>query len=186
MSAQAAAVRLTPPLDERTARSLEAGARVLISGEIIAARDQAHMRMLEALGRGEPLPFDPMGAVVYYVGPTPGTGGRPVGSAGPTTSARMDLLTEPLLAAGVRAVMGKGPRSREVVAALARHGAVYLAATGGAGALLGAKVVSAEVIAWEDLGCEAVRRLVVRDFPAIVAVDASSRDLFARRAGRGR
>ena len=175
-------VRIVAPLDEPTVRRLRAGARVLISGEVIGARDQAHVRMIEALEKGERLPFDPAGAVIYYVGPTPPGGppgaARAVGAAGPTTSSRMDSLTAPLLAAGVRATMGKGPRSREVVEAMHRHGAVYLAATGGAGALLGARIERAEVIAYEDLGCEALRRLLVRDFPALVAIDAEGRDLF--------
>lgn len=171
-------VRITPPLDEATLRELCAGTRVLITGELIGARDQAHVRMNEALARGEPLPFDPEGAVIYYVGPTPGSEGRAVGAAGPTTSSRMDPLAGPLFAAGVKATMGKGPRTPPAKDAMRRCGAVYLAATGGAGALLGARVERAEVIAYEDLGPEALRRLVVRDFPAVVAVDLDGRDLF--------
>ncbi len=171
-------VRITPPLDEATLRDLGAGTRVLITGELIGARDQAHVRINEALARGEPLPFCPEGAVIYYVGPTPGGEGRALGAAGPTTSSRMDSLAGPLFAAGVKATMGKGPRTRGAKDAMRRWGAVYLAATGGAGAMLGARVERAELIAYEDLGPEALRRLVVRDFPAIVAVDLAGRDLF--------
>jgi len=177
-------VRITPPLDDETLGRLAAGTRVLISGDIIGARDQAHLRMNEALARGEGLPFDPKGAIVYYVGPTPGTGGRAVGAAGPTTSARMDSICEPLFAAGVKATMGKGPRGPDAREAMRRHGAIYLAATGGAGALLGARIEKVEVLAYEDLGCEALRRVTVRDFPAVVAIDAAGRDLFQRNPGR--
>ncbi len=171
-------IRITPPLDAETLGRLAAGTRVLITGEIIGARDQAHLRMNEALGRGEKLPFDPRGAIVYYVGPTPGSGGRAVGAAGPTTSARMDSICEPLFIAGVAATMGKGPRTSPAKEAMKRHGAIYLAATGGAGALLGARIEKAEVIAYDELGCEALRRLTVRDFPAVVAIDLEGRDLF--------
>ena len=176
-------VRITTPLDGEALARLAAGTRVLISGEIIGARDQAHLRINEALARGDELPFDPRGAVVYYVGPTPGTEGRAVGAAGPTTSTRMDAICEPLFAAGVKATIGKGPRTAPAKEAMRRHGAVYLAATGGAGALLGGRIEKAEILAYEDLGCEALRRITVRDFPAVVAVDASGRDLFEREPG---
>ncbi|MHC4247792.1 MAG: FumA C-terminus/TtdB family hydratase beta subunit [Planctomycetota bacterium] len=179
-------VRITPPLDEETLGRLAAGTRVLISGEMIGARDQAHLRMNEALARGQELPFDPRGAIIYYVGPTPGTGGRAVGAAGPTTSARMDSICEPLFRSGVRATVGKGPRTAPAKEAMRRHGAVYLAATGGAGALLGARIEKAEVLAYDDLGCEALRRLTVRDFPAVVAIDLAGRDLFEEGPAAGR
>ena len=180
-------VRITPPLDEETLARLVAGTRVLITGDVLGARDQAHLRMNEALARGEELPFDPAGAIMYYVGPTPGTGGRAVGAAGPTTSARMDSICEPLFRAGIRATVGKGPRTPRAKEAMRRYGAVYLAATGGAGALLGARIEEAETLAYEDLGCEALRRLRVRDFPAVVAIDLAGRDLFEEAvAGAGR
>lgn len=172
------AIKAPLPLDDETLGRLKAGMRVLITGELICARDAAHARMIKALDSGKPLPFDPRGAVIYYVGPTPGDENRPVGSAGPTTSARMDGLLEPLLEAGVRATVGKGPRTKAAKDALKRHGAVYFAATGGAGALLGSKVEKAEILAYDDLGAEALRRFVVRDFPAIVAIDTEGRDLF--------
>jgi fumarate hydratase subunit beta len=173
-----AVVNLTAPLDDATVRRLCVGTVVSIRGRMIAARDQAHLRMVAALAKGEKLPFDPVGAVVYYVGPTPPSGGHAVGAAGPTTSTRMDALVEPLFAAGVRATVGKGPRSAAAKESMKRHGAVYLAATGGAGALLGSRIVKADVIAYADLGPEALRVFEVRDFPAIVAIDAEGRDLF--------
>lgn len=171
-------VRITTPLDDEAVASLEVGTPVLISGLVYGARDQAHIRMVAAIKEGRPLPFDPVGACVYYVGPTPGSEGRAVGAAGPTTSSRMDSLAEPLFEAGVKATIGKGPRTAAAKEAMRRHGAIYFAATGGAGALLGSKITEAEVIAYEDLGPEALREIVVEDFPAIVAVDARGRDLF--------
>jgi fumarate hydratase subunit beta len=179
-------IRIAPPLDAEALGRLVAGTRVLITGTVIGARDQAHLRMNEALARGDDLPFDPRGAIVYYVGPTPGSDGRAVGAAGPTTSARMDAICEPLFSAGVAATMGKGPRTPPATKAMRRHGAIYLAATGGAGALLGARIERAEIIAYEDLGCEALRRLTVRDFPAVVAIDLAGRDLFEEAVARGR
>jgi len=171
-------VRLTPPLDDAQIRSLRVGTPVTITGRMIGARDQAHLRMIAALEAGERLPFDPAGAVMYYVGPTPSISGQAVGAAGPTTSTRMDALVEPLFAAGVRATVGKGPRSDAAKESMKRHGAVYLAATGGAGALLGARIEKAEVLAYEDLGPEALRMFEVRDFPAVVAIDVEGNDLF--------
>jgi fumarate hydratase subunit beta len=170
--------RLNPPLDDDTARSLRAGAEVRFNGVLYSARDAAHKRLCEALERGEDLPFDPAGAVIYYVGPTPGAPGQVLGAAGPTTSYRMDAYAPQLIRAGVRGMIGKGARSPEVIDAMRESGAVYFAATGGAGALLARAIVEAEVIAYEDLGAEAVRRLVVEDFPAIVAVDASGASLY--------
>jgi len=180
-----APIRITPPLDAEVLSRLVAGTRVLITGTLVGARDQAHLRMNEALAAGEDLPFDPRGAIIYYVGPTPGSGDRAVGAAGPTTSVRMDSICEPLFSAGVAATMGKGPRTSSAKDAMRQHGAIYLAATGGAGALLGARIVKAEVIAYDELGCEALRRLTVRDFPAIVAIDLTGRDLFEEAAALG-
>ena len=176
-----APVQIVPPLDEATARGLRAGTEVRISGIVYAARDAAHKRLVAALDRGEALPFDVAGAVIYYVGPTPGAPGQIVGAAGPTTSYRMDAYAPRLLALGLRGMIGKGNRSPEVIAAMRQHGAVYFAATGGAGALLGRCIVRAEIVAYEDLGPEALRRFEVRDFPAIVAIDAEGRSLFTDR-----
>ncbi len=167
------AVRL--PLDAPL--ELPAGTEVRISGPVYAARDAAHRRIFEALDRGESPPFDLSGATIYYVGPTPGGPGRPVGSAGPTTSSRMDGYTPRLLALGLRATIGKGGRSPEVIEAIRRHRAVYFLAVGGAGALLGRCVVHEEIVAYADLGPEAVRRLTLRDFPAWVAVDSWGRTM---------
>ncbi len=151
---------------------------MLISGVVYTARDAAHQRLVQALDRGEKLPFDPRGQTLYYVGPTPAQPGRVIGSAGPTTSSRMDRYTPPLLAAGIRAMIGKGSRSPEVRKAIAGHRAVYLAATGGAGALLGNTIKKAEVIAYPELGTEAVRRLEVKDLPAVVVNDIHGADLY--------
>ncbi|MHB1361761.1 MAG: Fe-S-containing hydro-lyase [Thermoleophilia bacterium] len=171
-------VRLKPPLSEDDARSLEAGTRVLVSGTVFTARDAAHRRLIESIDRGEELPFDLEGQVIYYVGPTPASPGKPVGSAGPTTSSRVDRYTPQLLARGVRAVIGKGDRGPEVAAALKENGAVYLAAVGGARALLAGRIASAEVIAWPELGTEAVYRFEVEDFPAIVVMDSRGGNLY--------
>ncbi|MBP8304244.1 MAG: fumarate hydratase C-terminal domain-containing protein [Phycisphaerae bacterium] len=169
---QTKAIRLAPPLDEQTARSLRAGDEVLISGVVYTARDMAHQRMCLALEQGQALPFDLEGAVLYFVGPTPARPGRVIGAAGPTTASRMDAFSPMLIAAGLRAMIGKGYRGGEVREALVRHGAVHLSAMGGAGALLSLHIVGAELIAYEDLGTEAIRRLTVVDFPAIVAYDS--------------
>ncbi len=174
----AEAVRVTAPLGAEEARSLRAGTRVLISGTAYTARDAAHKRMVEILAAGGALPFDLSGAVIYYAGPTPARPGKPIGSVGPTTSSRMDRYVEPLLAAGLRGMIGKGERSAEVRQALSRHGAVYFAATGGAGALLARHIRSAEVVAWPELGPEAVRRIELVDFPALIACDAAGGDLY--------
>ncbi len=163
---------LSPPLSESACRSLKAGEWLLLNGVIYTARDMAHRRFIEALDSGEGLPFDADGAVIYFVGPTPARPGHVIGAAGPTTSSRMDDFSVRLTAGGVRATIGKGYRSDEVRKGLKRYGAVHLSATGGAGALLSKHVVEADVIAYEDLGPEAVRRLKVFDFPAVVAYDA--------------
>jgi len=179
-------VRLTTPLERRDVDSLHAGDRVLLSGVVYTARDAAHARLIALLEQGQPLPFPTEGRVLYYVGPTPPRPGTPIGSAGPTTSGRMDSYTPALLAAGIKGLIGKGSRSIEVRDALAKHHAVYFAATGGAGALLARRIKSAEVIAWEDLGAEAVRRLVFEDFPLVVIDDVFGNDLYEEGVARYR
>ncbi len=171
-------VRLTTPLSRPDVESLHAGDRVLLSGVVYTARDAAHARLIALLEQGRPLPFPAEGQVLYYVGPTPPRPGMPIGSAGPTTSGRMDPYTPALLAAGIAGLIGKGSRSTEVRDSLVKHHAVYFAATGGAGALLARKIKSAEVVAWEDLGAEAVRRLVFEDFPLVVIDDVFGNDLY--------
>lgn len=170
--------RLTPPLSDDVVSSLHVGDRVLISGVIYTGRDAAHKRIVESISRGDTLPFDLKGQVIYYTGPSATRPGMIIGSAGPTTSVRMDRYLEPTLAQGIKATIGKGHRTPEAIEAMKRHGAVYLMATGGAGALLSKTVRSVEVIAYEDLGTEAVRRLVVEDFPAVVANDSYGNDIF--------
>jgi fumarate hydratase subunit beta len=170
--------RLSAPLTEAAVADLRAGDEVLISGVVYAARDQAHKRLCDLLERGEPLPVNLEGAIIYFVGPTPAGEGRAIGSAGPTTSSRMDAFTPKLLAAGLKATIGKGYRSREVQEALVRHKAVHLAAMGGYGALLAEHITASEVVAYEDLGAEAIRRLVFEDFPAIVAYDCYGESVY--------
>ena len=167
-----AIIHLQTPLAEETVRGLRAGDEVLISGAVLTARDAAHVRLCSLIEAGERLPVDLAGQVIYFVGPTPGRGARPVGSAGPTTSSRMDRFSRPLYAAGLRGTIGKGYRGVEVIRSLQEFGAVHFSALGGAGALLSQCIQSAEVIAYEDLGTEAIRRLVVADFPATVAYDS--------------
>lgn len=154
------------------AARLRAGQRVLLSGVVYTARDAAHKRLMELLDRGEPPPFPLEGAAIYYAGPTPAPAGLPIGSCGPTTSGRMDPYTPRLLDLGVKCMIGKGGRGPEVVQAMVRNGAVYLCAIGGAGALAARCVESAQVLAFEDLGCESVKRLTLRDFPLIVGIDS--------------
>lgn len=172
------AARLSAPLTGVDLSSLRSGREVLISGTILAARDQAHKRLVALLEAGKALPVDLAWQVIYYVGPTPPKPGRAVGSAGPTTSGRMDHLTAPLLEKGVKALLGKGRRSAEVKEAMRARGAVYLAALGGAGALYGQRIESAEVLAWPELGPEALMALKVADFPAIVINDLHGGDLY--------
>ena len=174
------AIELKAPITKEKLAALRAGDRVLITGTIYTARDQAHKRICEALDRGDELPFEIEGSIIYYVGPTPAPPGRPIGSAGPTTSYRMDPYAPRLLDLGQYAMIGKGPRSEEVNEAVVRNGAVYFAAIGGAAALISKSVKSAEVIAFEDLGAEAVRRLEVEDMPVIVAVDSLGTDLYRK------
>jgi fumarate hydratase subunit beta len=169
---------VSAPLDGATAKSLKAGELVSISGVIYTARDAAHKRLVELIRKGEPLPIELEGQVIYYAGPTPNKPGRPIGSAGPTTSYRMDPYAPLLIERGLRGMIGKGERSEPVVDAMKKYGAVYFAATGGAGVLIARSVQSAEVIAYPDLGPEAIRRLEVKDLPAIVAQDSHGGNLY--------
>ena len=166
------------PYDEQTARGLHSGDYVYITGTIYTARDAAHKRMYEALEKGDALPFDIKNQVIYYMGPSPAREGRPIGSAGPTTASRMDKYTPALLGLGLRGMIGKGKRTEAVKNAIIRNGAVYFAAVGGAGALLSKAIISSEVIAYDDLGTEAVRKLQVKDFPVIVVIDSDGNNLY--------
>ncbi len=176
--------RITAPLDKDTAGKLRAGDYVWISGTIYTARDAAHKRMQEALDRGERLPVDWKDNIIYYMGPSPAREGRVIGSAGPTTSSRMDPYTPRLLDMGLCGMIGKGKRSPEVLDAIVRNGAVYFAAVGGAGALLSRQIKKAEVVAYGDLGTEAIRKLEVEDFPVIVVIDKEGNDLY-KNNGKG-
>ena len=166
------------PISKEDALSLKSGDYVYITGTIYTARDAAHKRMQEALDRGEPLPIDLKNNIIYYMGPSPAREGRPIGSAGPTTASRMDRYTPQLLDLGLGGMIGKGKRSPEVIEGIVRNGAVYFAAVGGAGALLSKCITTSEVIAYDDLGTEAVRRLTVENFPAIVVIDAEGNNLY--------
>ncbi|MCR5654676.1 MAG: Fe-S-containing hydro-lyase [Lachnospiraceae bacterium] len=169
---------LTAPLSAEDADSLQAGDYVYLTGTIYTARDAAHKRMYEALENGEKLPFDVSGNIIYYMGPSPAREGRPIGSAGPTTASRMDKYAPKLLDLGLRGMIGKGKRTKEVHEAIVRNHAVYFAAVGGAGALLSKTIKSSEVIAYDDLGTEAIRKLQVEDFPVIVVIDKDGKDLY--------
>ena len=175
-------IRLTAPFDRETARTLKSGDSVLLSGVIYTARDAAHKRLCELVAAGKELPLDMQGATIYYVGPTPAKEGQPIGSAGPTTSYRMDAYSPTLIAQGETGMIGKGKRGPEVVAAMKEHGAVYFGAIGGCGALLSKCVKKAEVIAYEDLGAEAIRRLEIEDLPVTVIIDSEGNNLYE--AGR--
>lgn len=166
------------PLDTETISGLRAGDFVYISGTIYTARDAAHKRMSEALKEGKSLPVELENNIIYYMGPSPAREGRPIGSAGPTTSGRMDKYTPELLDLGLKGMIGKGRRSAAVKEAIVRNGCVYFAAIGGAGALLSKAITASEIIAYEDLGTEAVRKLEVADFPAIVVMDVLGNDLY--------
>jgi len=178
MSEPVRTIKLKPPLNDSDVSSLQIGDKVLIDGTIYTARDAAHKRLFELIETKKDLPFSLKGEVIYYVGPTPPRPGRPIGAAGPTTSYRMDPYTPRLVELGLKATIGKGPRASEVIDAMKKFKAVYLVAIGGTGALLGRQVVKSELIAFEDLGTEAIRRLTIRDFPAIVANDVTGRDIF--------
>ena len=170
-------VRVSLPLTDDAVDSLRVGDSVSLSGEVFTARDAAHKRMVEALARGEPLPVDLRGQVIYYVGPTPARPGEVIGSAGPTTAVRMDPFTPSLLEAGLRGAIGKGGRGPEVREALLRHRAVYFLAVGGAGALLSKRIRRVETVAYDDLGTEAMRLMELDGFPALVCNDAHGGDL---------
>ena len=173
--------RIDLPLTDATVAGLAAGDEVALHGVLYVARDAAHRRFMEALAAGRDLPFDPAGQLVYYMGPTPAPSGRVIGSCGPTTASRMDAMTVPLLERGLKGTMGKGRRSDAVRDACVRFGAVYLVAFGGCGAYLSGFVTAAETVAYADLGPEALLRLTVRGFPAIVGLDSRGGDLYARR-----
>ena len=171
-------VKLSTPLTKDKIKDLKAGDFVYITGTIYTARDAAHKRMIEAVGNGESLPLDLKDEVIYYMGPSPAREGRVIGSAGPTTASRMDKYAPTFLDMGQSAMIGKGKRSDAVHEAIVRNGAVYFAAIGGAGALLSKKIKASEVIAYDDLGTEAIRKLTVEDFPVIVVIDSTGRDLY--------
>ncbi len=170
--------KLQPPLSDSDVRALKAGDEVAVSGVVYTARDMAHKRLCETIDAGQKLAFELEGAVIYFVGPSPSRPGKVIGAAGPTTSSRMDAFSPKLIARGLRAMIGKGYRGGEVRDALKKYGAVHLSAIGGAGALLSKYIVSAEVIAYDDLGTEAVRKLEVVDFPAIVAYDCYGNSVY--------
>jgi fumarate hydratase subunit beta len=177
-------MHITSLLEAEIIEKLTVGTRVLISGVMYTARDAAHHRLIQALDRGEGLPFDLKGQTLYYMGPSPARPGQVVGSAGPTTSSRMDIYTPRLIAAGIKAMIGKGSRSPGVREAIRKYKAVYLVTIGGAGALLAKSIRQAEVIAYDDLGAEAILRLNVENFPAIVANDIYGQDLFEQGKAR--
>ncbi len=168
------------PLKKEQATDLTAGDYVYISGVVYVARDAAHKRMMEALERGEELPIDVKDNLIYYMGPTPAREGRVIGSAGPTTASRMDKYTPTLLDMGLAGMIGKGKRTQAVADAIVRNSAVYFAAVGGAGALLSKCIVKSEVVCYEDLGAEAIRRIEVKDFPVIVVMDSKGGNLYER------
>jgi len=171
-------IKLTVPLSEADVVRLKAGDLVFLSGVLYTARDAAHKRLVDLIREGKPLPFDLSGSVIYFAGPSPARPGKPIGSVGPTTSGRMDAYSPILVEKGLRGMIGKGTRSPEVVESLVARKAVYFAATGGAAALLAKSVTASEVVAYEELGPEAVRRLTVKDFPVVVVNDAAGNDLY--------
>jgi len=171
-------VKLQPPLSAEDIELLKAGDEVQISGAIYTARDMAHKRLCKSIDSGDKLPFELEGSIIYFVGPTPARPGHIIGAAGPTTSSRMDAYSPKLIANGLRAMIGKGYRGVEVIDALKKYGAVHLSAVGGAGALLSKHIVSSEVIVYEDLGAEAIRKLDVVDFPAVVAYDSRGNTVY--------
>lgn len=170
--------KVTAPLSNEDAKSLKVGDYVYITGTIYTARDAAHKRMQEALEKGESLPIDMKNNIIYYMGPSPARKGRPIGSAGPTTASRMDKYAPGLLDLGLKGMIGKGKRSGEVVDAIIRNGCVYFAAVGGAGAILSKCIKSSEIVAYDDLGTEAIRKLYVEDFPSIVVIDSNGNNLY--------
>jgi len=171
-------MRVGTPLSDDVINRLRSGDKVLISGIIYTGRDAAHKRLVDLMERGEALPFDLKGQIIYFVGPTPARPGRPVGSAGPTTSYRMDAYSPKLIEKGLKGMIGKGARSKEVIEAMIKYKCVYMAAVGGAGALISRCIKSSEIIAYEDLGPEAVRKMEVEDLPVIVVNDTLGNDLY--------
>ena len=169
---------ITTPITEEVTKNLKSGDYVYLSGTIYVARDAAHKRMIEALERGENLPIEIKDSTIYYMGPSPAREGRPIGSAGPTTSSRMDKYAPTLMDLGLMGMIGKGKRSQTVKDAVVKNKGVYFAAVGGAGALLSRSIVASEVIAYDDLGTEAIRKLEVKDFPVIVVMDSFGNDLY--------
>ena len=169
---------ITAPLSDEVAKKLKSGDYVYITGTIYTARDAAHKRMWEALEKGEELPIEMKNNIIYYMGPSPAREGRPIGSAGPTTASRMDKYAPKLLDLGLKGMIGKGKRNQAVIDAIVRNGSVYFAAVGGAGALLSKCITSAEVVAYDDLGTEAIRKLTVENFPAIVVIDSEGNNLY--------
>lgn len=170
--------KIIAPLTHETARELRAGDACLISGTIYTARDAAHKRLCELIAAGKELPIDVENAVIYFVGPTPAKPGQAIGSAGPTTSYRMDAYSPMLIKLGQTGMIGKGKRGKDVVDAMKEHGAVYFGATGGCGALLSKCIKKAEIVAYEDLGAEAIRKLTVEDFPVVVIIDSLGNNLY--------
>ncbi|MCD8134006.1 MAG: Fe-S-containing hydro-lyase [Clostridiales bacterium] len=166
------------PITKEITADLKAGDYVYITGTLYVARDAAHKRMMEVLDRGEEMPIDIQDSTIYYMGPSPAREGRPIGSAGPTTASRMDKYAPRLLDLGEKAMIGKGKRSKEVVDAMIRNQAVYFAAVGGAGALLSKRIVKSEIVCYEDLGAEAIRKIEVENFPVIVVIDAQGNNLY--------
>lgn len=171
---------ITLPLTREKARTIKSGEQLLLSGVIYTARDAAHKRLCELVEKGEPLPFDVKNATIYYVGPTPAKPGQVIGSAGPTTSYRMDAYSPTLIREGETGMIGKGKRNAEVIDAMKKYGAVYFAAIGGAGALLSSCIKKAEIIAYEDLGAEALRRLEVENFPVVAVIDSEGNNLYEK------
>ncbi|SKC82303.1 Fe-S-containing hydro-lyase [Maledivibacter halophilus] len=170
--------KITTPLTKEKVQSLHAGDTVYISGTVYTGRDAAHKRLIDTLERGEELPFNIKDQIIYYVGPAPAKPGQAIGAAGPTTSYRMDDLTVPLLKLGLSGMIGKGSRSQDVIEGMEKYGAVYFAAIGGAGALISSSIKKAEIIAYDDLGPEAIRKLEVEDFPVIVVIDSKGNNLY--------
>ena len=170
--------KITTPITDEVTRDLRSGDYVYITGTMYVARDAAHKRMIEALDRGEELPIDIKDATIYYMGPSPARDGRPIGSAGPTTASRMDKYAPTLLDLGEKAMIGKGKRTQEVIDAIVRNHAVYFAAIGGAGALLSKCIKKSEVVCYDDLGAEAIRKIEVEDFPVIVVIDSEGNNLY--------
>ncbi|MDI6865114.1 Fe-S-containing hydro-lyase [Thermodesulfovibrio yellowstonii] len=178
LKAEGIKLKIVSPLTDEVIEQLKAGDLVLINGYVYTARDAAHKRLVELINNNTPLPFDLKGQIIYYVGPTPAPPGKAIGSAGPTTSSRMDSYTPLLLSLGLKGMIGKGQRSEEVVKAIKKYKAVYFLATGGAGALLSRHIVSAEEIAFPELGTESIKKLLLKDFPAIVAIDCHGDNIF--------